>query len=90
MQKLTSIRLQPMINRNKPQLDLLCPILNFGRKKTGQFKFPIVFKDEEPASQLHDELKSLIGKSIDEVKSASETLYDKYKKFDYRFKTKKQ
>lgn len=89
MEKLTSIRLQPMMNIDKPELDLLCPTLNFGRKKTGRFKFPIVFKDEKPASQLYDELKLLIGKSIDEVKDASEPLYEKYKMFDYRAGGKK-
>jgi hypothetical protein len=83
MEKLTSIKLQPMINLKNPEMDLFCPTLNFGRKKTGRFKFPIVFNDEKTASQLYDELKLLIGKSIDEVKAASEPLYEKYKKFHY-------
>jgi hypothetical protein len=89
MEKLTSIRLQPMMNIDKPNLDLLCPVLKFGRKKSGEYKFPIVFKDEKPAGQLYDELKSLIGKSLDEVKAASEPLYDKYKNFDYRVRGEK-
>lgn len=84
MEKLTSIKLQPMMNIEKPDLDLLCPVLSFGRKKSGQFKFPIVFKREKPASDLYDELKLLIGKSLEEVKDASDNLYEKYKKFDYR------
>lgn len=89
MEKLTSIRLQPMMDIDKPELDLLCPTLNFGRKKIGRFKFPIVFKDEKPAIQLYDELKLLIGKSIDEVKAASEPLYEKYKQYDYRVRGEK-
>lgn len=84
MEKLTSIRLQAMININKPELDLLCPTLNFGRKKIGRFKFPIVFKDKKSAIKLYDELKLLVGKSMREVKDASEPLYEKYKMFDYR------
>jgi len=89
MEKLTSIRLQPMININKPDMDLWCPTLNFGRKKAGKFKFPIVFKSMKPAEKLYDELQKLIGKSLDEVKAASEPLYDKYKKYDYRVGGKK-
>ena len=56
-----------MMNIDKPELDLLCPTLNFSRKKTGRFKFTIVLKTKKQ-SQLYDELKLLIGKSIDEVK----------------------
>ena len=84
MEKLTSIRLQPMININKPDLELICIVLKFGQKKSGEYKFPIVFKEENPATQLYDELKLLIGKSLDEVKTGSEELYEKYKQFDYR------
>ncbi len=74
---------------DKPELDLFCPVLNFGRKKTGRYKFPIVFKNEKKAIQLHDELKPLLGKSIDEVKTACNPLYEKYKMFDYRAALKK-
>ena len=89
MEKLTSIRLQPMINIKKIELNLLCPILNFGRKKKDEFKFPIIFKDEKIASQLYDELELLIGKSFDEVRVSAESLYEKYKTFDYRANQKK-
>lgn len=84
MEKLTSIRLQPMININQLETELWCPTLNFGRKKNGKFKFPIVFKNYKAAEQLYDELQKLIGKSLDEVKAASEPLYDKFKKYHYQ------
>lgn len=90
MDKLTSVILQPMINIHKPNLDLLCPVLSFGRRKKDQYKLPVVFKDESHANDLYDELKLLIGKPIDEVRTICDSLYKKYKKFDYRYRTKKK
>lgn len=84
MEKLTSIRLQPMINLKNMDTELWCPTLNFGRKKTGKFRFPIIFKNRKAASQLYTELEKLKGKTIDEVKAASETLYEKFKKYHYK------
>lgn len=88
MEKLTSIKLQPVMNIKNPELDLLCPVLSFGKKKTDKFKFPIVFKDETKASELYNELEPLIGQSLNEVKQQAVILYQKYKKFDYRIKSK--
>ena len=84
MQKLTSIRLQPMINLETMDTNLWCPTLNFGRKKTDKFRFPIVFKNRKAAGQLYDELEKLKGKSIDEVKAAADVLYEKFKKYHYK------
>ena len=90
MEKLTSIRLQPMINMTDLDTDLWCPTLNFGRKKTGKFRFPIVFKNYKQAEKLYDELDKLKGKTIDEVKAVSDKLYDKYKKYHYKERGQKK
>lgn len=84
-EKLTSVKLQPMINLNKLSMDLWCPVLSFGRKKSRKFNFPIIFKSMKPAGKLYDELVQLKGKGFDEVKQTAEELFDKYKKFDYRY-----
>ncbi len=83
-EKLTSIRLQPMINIKNLDTDLWCPVLSFGRKKSGKFKFPIVFKNYKMAEKLYDELEKLKGKTVDEVKSVSDKLYAKFKKYHYK------
>ncbi len=76
-EKLTSIKLQQMININDLDVDLWCPVLRFGRK---QYKFPIVFKNYKQAEKLYDELEKLKGNTIEQVKEASEKLYTKFKK----------
>lgn len=81
---LTSIRLQPMINIETLDTELWCPVLSFGKKKSGKFKFPIVFKNYKQAEKLYDELELLKGKTIDEVKAVSDKLYNKFKKFHYK------
>ncbi len=83
-EKLTSVKLQPMININKLNVDLWCPVLRFGRKKAGEFRFPIVFKNHKQAQKLYEELSALKGKSLSEVKKLSNKLYDKFKKFHYK------
>ena len=81
-EKLTSIRLQPMMNINKPELDLWCPTLNFGRKKSGRFKFPIVFSNYKQAEKLYDELAKLKGKTLDELKAEANKLDEEFKKYN--------
>lgn len=81
---LTSIRLQPMINIKKLDTELWCPVLSFGKKKAGKFKFPIVFKNYNQAEKLYIELEKLIGKTINEVKEQSDKLYVKFKKYHYQ------
>lgn len=85
-EKLKSIRLQEVINVNKPTWELFCPVLRFGNSKKGEYKFPIVFKDKTQAGNLYDELSLLIGKTIEEVKTESSQLFEKYKKFHYQKK----
>lgn len=86
MEKLTSIRLQMMIDMNHLNTELWCPVLNFGRKKDARFRFPIVFKSMSKAMQLHAELIKLKGKTIDEVSEVSKISYNKYKKYHYKYK----
>lgn len=83
MENLSSIRLQEKINLDMPDLELWCPVLKFGKKKSSEYKFPIVFKNRKAAEKLYDELEKLIGKPWDEVKAASEILYPKFKKYHY-------
>ena len=59
-------------------------MLNFGRKKSDKFSFPIIFRDEKKAFELYDELIKLKGQNIDEVRKSCAILFAKYKKFDYR------
>ena len=82
-QKLTFIQLKPMINIKNLDTDLWCPILKFGKKKSGEYKFPIVFKNYKKAEKIYDELEKLKGKTIDEVREKADAIYEKYKKYDY-------
>lgn len=85
-QTLSSIQLKQMINIKDLDTELWCPILKFGKKKSGEFKFPIVFKNYKKAEKLYDELEKFKGKTIEEVRKQSDVLYEKYKKFDYKNK----
>ncbi|OFY87865.1 MAG: hypothetical protein A3F72_03050 [Bacteroidetes bacterium RIFCSPLOWO2_12_FULL_35_15] len=78
------VHLQPMMTIKKPYIDLYCPVLRFGKKKSGEFKFPIVFKNRKQADKLYDELEKLKGKTIDEVRAAADVLYEKFKKYHYK------
>ncbi len=86
---LTSIKLQQMINVKTLEIELWGHVLKFGRKKSGEFKFPIVFKNYKQAEKLYDELYKLKGKTIDEVRDLSDKLYDKFKKYHYKNKPSK-
>jgi hypothetical protein len=81
--KLKSIRLQEVINFNKPNLELFVPVLRFGDKGSEEYKFSIVFKNKTQAYKCYDELSLLIGKPIEEVNKASIALYRKYEKYHY-------
>jgi hypothetical protein len=83
---LSSIQLKPMINIKNLDTELWCPILKFGKKKSGEYKFPIVFKNYKKAEKIYDELEKLKGKTIDEVREKSDAIYEKYKQFDYKNK----
>ncbi len=83
MATLKSIKLQRQINIKQPDLDLWCPVVRFGKSKKSEYRFPIVFNDYSDAKLLYEELNKLIGQPLDEVKKASEILFDKYKKYHY-------
>ncbi|MEK6880825.1 MAG: hypothetical protein AABY22_14495 [Nanoarchaeota archaeon] len=85
-QKLASVKLQTVIDLKTLNIDLLCPVLSFGRKKSDKFQFPIIFKNYNQAEKLYDELEKLKGKSFDVVRTEGDTLYKKYKKYHYKGK----
>lgn len=88
-QILKSVYLNPMINMKKPHQDLWCPVFKFGRKKSDEFRFPVVFNNEEKALEAMADLEKLVGKEMEEVKAGCAASYEKFKAFDYKEKTKK-
>jgi len=86
--KLWRIYIQPLIGKSDLS-NLFCPVLKFGRKRSDELRFPIVFKSEKKCNQICDELEKLIGKSYEEVKIAGDLLFETYKQFDYRVKKQK-
>lgn len=82
--KLTSVKIQTIIDMSKPTKNLWCHVLRFGRLKKDERRFPINFSQRNPACKLHDEFAKLIGKSMTEVEQAGGKLYKKYKKFNYK------
>lgn len=90
MNKLTSVKLQSMIDLQMPEIELSCPMLRFGRKDSNNYKFPIVFCEETKAVELCDELKLLIGKTLEESKSKLQSLYEKYKQYHYKKRSSTQ
>lgn len=74
-----------MINIHNPEMELWGVHLNFGKNKSGKFKFPIVFNDFKNAELIYPELNKLIGKPLDEVKNLSEPIYEKFKQYHYTF-----
>lgn len=87
--KLTSVRLQMVININIPEYELFVPVLRFGLKKT-ESNFPIVFCDEKPMHEVYDLFEKMKGSSYDEVVNRAKVLFKDYKKYDYRIVLKKE
>lgn len=81
--KLTSIKLQTMVNLKDLGRDLWCPVLRFGRKKENSFRFPVVFNNYHRAQMAYHELEKFIGMTKEEVEKAAEPIYDKFKQYDY-------
>jgi hypothetical protein len=86
--KLTSVKLDRMIDMLSLNDLLWCPVLNFGRKKEGRFRFPVIFKSYSKAEKCYDELIALKGKTLEEVKTLSEPIYEKYKKYHIKYQKK--
>lgn len=78
---LASVKLQRMIDLKEPEKEYFRPVLNFGRKKSDQFGFPIIFTDKQlkRAEKCLAELMALKGQTVAEVKISAVLIFQKYK-----------
>ena len=79
-----------MINLKTPNLELWCPVLSFGKNKSSQYNFPVIFKDFEVAVEVKNELDKLIGSTISEVIESAKLLDSKYSEYHYLKRNRKQ
>jgi hypothetical protein len=83
IEKLTSIRLQQVINIKIPQQELCVPVLRFGRKGT-EMRFPVTFSSEDKSIEVYSKLHEFIGKPINVVLTQCDILSEQYKQYDYK------
>jgi hypothetical protein len=81
---LTSLKVQAMIDLISFETEMFTIVLRFGRKKSDTRRFPVIFKNTNKLSKCYDELEKFKGKTLDEVRTLTEPIYDKYKKYHYR------
>lgn len=83
IKKLTSIRLQPVINIKIPQQELCVPVLRFGRKET-EMRFPVTFCSHNKSIEVYSKLHKFIGKPLNIVITQCDILSEQYKQYDYK------
>lgn len=87
-EKLISTRVQPTINLDTFDEHFVC-VLKFGRKKSDQYRMPVVFRSAYHCGRLAEQMRKFKGMEFKTIDKQIMPVLHKFKKHDYRYAKKK-